>query len=166
MQTMPCEWNIRHYYYGNFRRRFRHREELRTAAYHLDKSKQCAEALTKTQKKQIQIASGVSGVCCLFELYHLYGFDPIKVMTVDRMHLVFNMLKREFLDKLWADLEENINVDVSQRDPAVGELLLHGDFSDSLKYVKWTTEQRASGVAKMKHLTDKLDGWKHAEFLK
>lgn len=87
-------------------------------------------------------------------------------MTVDRMHLVFNMLKREFLDKLWADLEENINVDVSQRDPAVGELLLHGDFSDSLKYVKWTTEQRASGVAKMKHLTDKLDGWKHAEFLK
>lgn len=87
-------------------------------------------------------------------------------MTVDSMHLVFNMLKREFLDKLWADLEENINVGVNQRDPAVGGLLLHGDFSDSLKYVNWTTEQRASGVAKMKHLTDKLGGWKHAEVLK
>lgn len=114
--------------------------------------------------QQIQTASGVSGVSSLFELYHLYGFDPIKGMTVDSMHLVFNMLKREFLDKLWADLEENINVDVNQRDPAVGGLLLHGDFSDSLKYVNWTTEQRASGVAKT--LDSKLGGWKHAELLK
>ena len=87
-------------------------------------------------------------------------------MNVDRMHLVFNMLKREFLDKLWPNAEENINEDVNDRDPAVGGLLLHGDFSDALKHVKWTTEQRASGVAKMKHLSDKLGGWKHAEFLK
>lgn len=87
-------------------------------------------------------------------------------MTVDRMHLVFNMLKREFLDKLWADVEKNINEDVNQRDPDVGGLLPHGDFSDSLKCMKWTTEQRASGVAKLKHLTDKLGSWKQAEFLK
>lgn len=156
----------RHYYYGDFRKKFRHREELRTVAYHLDKGKQCDEALTTSQRKKIQTESGVSGVSCLFELHYLYGFDPINDMTVDRMHLVFNMLKREFLDKLWADVEKNINEDVNQRDPDVGGLLLHGDFSDSLKCMKWTTEQRASGVAKMKHLTDKLGSWKQAEFLK
>lgn len=29
-------------------------------------------------------------------------------MTIDRMHCTFNMLKREFLDKMWADLEVNV----------------------------------------------------------
>lgn len=33
-----------YYYYGDFRRRFTHREELRTVGYHLDKGKQCDEA--------------------------------------------------------------------------------------------------------------------------
>ena len=165
---MVCETYApekRHYYYGNFRR-FRHREELRSVNYHLDNGKRCDEAQNKTQRKRIQTETGVSGVSCLFELYHLYGFDPINDMTVDRMHLVFNMLKREFLDKLWANAEEKMNEDVNDRDPAVGGLLLHGDFSDALKYVKWTTEQRATGVAKIKQLSDKLGGWKHAEFFK
>lgn len=156
----------RHCYYGDSRRRFRHREELRSVAYHLENGGRCNEAQNKTQRKKIQTETGVSGVSCLFELYHLYGLDPINDMTVDRMHLVFNMLKREFLDKFWANAEENINEEVNQRDSAVGGLLLHGDFSDALKYVKWTTEQRASGVAKMKHLSDKPGGWKDAEFLK
>ena len=132
----------------------------------MDKGKLCDEAQNKTERKKIQTETGVSGVSCLFELFRLYGFDPINDMTVDRMHLVFNMLKREFLDKLWSNAEENINEDVNDRDPAVGGLLVHSDFSEALKYVKWTTEQRASGVAKMKHLSDKLSGWKHEEFLK
>lgn len=73
----------RHYYYGDFREKFRHREELRTVAYHLDKGKQCDEALTTSQRKKIQTESGVSGFSCLFELYYLYGLDPINDMTVD-----------------------------------------------------------------------------------
>ena len=73
------------------------------------------------------------------------------------------MLKREFLDKFWLDVGENINVEVNERDPNVGGLLLHGDFSDRLKYVKWTSEQ---SVGKLKHLNDKLCSWKHAESLK
>jgi hypothetical protein len=87
-------------------------------------------------------------------------------MLVDRMHLVFNMLKREFIDKFWSNIDENINVEVNDRNPDVGGLLLHGDFSDALKHVKWTKEQKASGVGKLKHLDDSLGGWKHAEFLK
>ncbi len=156
----------RHYYYGNFRRRFRHRNEPRTAAYQLEKGKQCDEAPNNTTRKQIQTETGVCGACCLFDLYDLYGFDPIQDMLVDRMHLVFNMLKREFLDKFWSDVGENVNVNVNERTPNVGGLLLHGDFSDALKHVKWTAEQKASGVGKLKHLNDKLGGWKHAEFLK
>lgn len=149
-----------------FRRRFRHRDETRTVEYQLEKGKQCDEAFNSTQRKQIQTKTGVRGICCLFELYYLNGFDPIHDMLVDRMHLVFNMLKREFLDKFWSDFGENVNVDVNERDPHVGGLLLHGDFSDGLKYVRWTAEQKASGVGKLKHLNDKLGGWKHAEFLK
>ncbi len=156
----------RHYYYGNFRRRFRHRNEPRTAAYQLEKGKQCDEAPNNTTRKQIQTETGVCGACCLFDLYDLYGFDPIQDMLVDRMHLVFNMLKREFLDKFWSDVGENVNVNVNERTPNVGGLLLHGDFSDALKHVKWTAEQKASGVGKLKQLNDKLGGWKHAEFLK
>lgn len=148
------------------RRRFRQRDERRTVEYLLEKGKQCDEASNSTQRKQIQTETGVCGVCCLFELYDLYGFDPVQDMLVDRMHLVFNMLKREFLEKFWSDIGENINVEVNERDPSDGGLLLHGDFSDAFKYVKWTAEQKASGVGKLKHLNDSLGGWKHAEFLK
>ena len=75
--------------YYNFRRRYRHRDESRSAEYVLEKGKQCDEAFNTTERKQIQTETGVCGVCCLFDLYNLYGFDPIQDMLVDRMHLVF-----------------------------------------------------------------------------
>lgn len=73
-------------------------------------------------------------------MYYLYGFDLINDMIVDRMYFVFNMLKWEFLDKLWFNVEENINEDVNDCDLVVGGLFVYGDFSEVFKYVKWIIE--------------------------
>ena len=80
------------------------------------------------------------------------------------MHLTFNMLKREFMDKMWPDLGENTEKEVNHRDPAVGGLLVREEFKDAFEAVKWTSEEMGKGVAKLRTLTDKLGGWKSNEF--
>lgn len=100
----------------------------------------------------------------LFDLYKLYKFDPILDMTIDRMHLTFNMLKREFLSKMWPDLGDNAGKAVDDRDPEVGGLIVRGEFNSALQAIKWTSEEVGKGVARMKTLTDKLGGWKSNEF--
>jgi hypothetical protein len=156
----------RHYYYGNFGERYRTRPDPRTAEYMYRHGKRCEESITKTERQTIQRETGVKGISILFELHKLYGFDPIKDMVIDRMHVCFNMLKREFIDKIWADIGENSGKEVNDRDQAVGGLVDRHDFAEALTFVNWTTDQRASGVARLKSLTDHLGGWKTAEFNK
>ena len=91
-------------------------------------------------------------------LHKLYCFDPIKDMTIDRMHLCFNMLKREFAEGMWADMGDNVGRPVNQRMPSDGGVLSRGDFAQAFQAVPWSREQKASGVAKTKSLTDKLGG--------
>ncbi len=120
-------------------------------------------ASTRAQRQQIQTETGVSGVSILFRLYKLYKFDPVLDMTIDRMHLTFNMLKREFLEKMWADMAKNA---VNDRDPELGGLLVREEFKNALECVNWTTEEKEKGVARMKSLTDKLGSWKSNEFIR
>ncbi len=106
----------------------------------------------------------MSGISILFELYYLYEFNPAHDLVVDRMHLTFNMLKREFIDKIWADVNNNAQTDVNARDPDVGGLIDHNDFGIALNHVSWPKEEREKGVAKLRSLTDKLGTWKSNEF--
>ena len=55
-------------------------------------------------------------------------------MTIDQLHLTFNMLKREFLEKMWADMGENAGKSLNNRDPAVGGVLVREEF----KHANWT----------------------------
>ena len=123
-------------------------------------------ASTRAQRQQIQTETGVSGVSILFRLYKLYKFDPVLDMTIDRMHLTFNMLKREFLEKMWADMAKNAGKPVNDRDPELGGLLVREEFKNALECVNWTTEEKEKGVARMKSLTDKLGSWKSNEFIR
>ena len=87
-------------------------------------------------------------------------------MVVDRMHLIFNMLKREFIDQMWIDLGNNSEKPINDRDPAVEGLINREEFGVALNAVHWPKEERASGVARLKSLTDKLGSWKTNEFKK
>ena len=158
---VPCK---RHYYYADFLQRHRDQSQPRTAEYQLECGERVEAAATAGERQRIQAETGVSGVSILFELYKLYKFDPVKDMVIDRMHLTFNMLKREFLDKMWPDLGENMQRDVNEREPADGGLLDREEFKAALQSVEWTTEEKGKGVARMNALTDKLGGWKSNEF--
>lgn len=160
-EYIPCR---RHYYYGNFGDRYRNPSALRTASYHLQHGKRVDSASTANQRRQIQVATGVSGLSILFDLYKLYKFDPILDMAIDRMPLTFNMLKKEFLEKMWSDLGNNVDKEIDDRDPSIGGLLSRLEFSTALKAVKWTTEEKATGVARLSSLSDKLGGWKSNEY--
>ncbi|XP_048576071.1 uncharacterized protein LOC125557470 [Nematostella vectensis] len=158
---IPCK---RHYYYGKFRERYRAPCPLRTATYHLEHGVLVDGALTAAARQLLVTSSGVCGLSILFVLYRLYGFDPVKDMVIDRMHLTFNMIKREFLEKMWKDMGDNATLPVNERDPQSGGLLNRADFSAALEAVNWTTEEKAKGVARLKSLTDKLGAWKSNEF--
>ena len=87
----------RHYYYGNFGiLRYRHPCAKKTAVYHLQ---HLDDAITHAARRNIPTETGVSEGSILFELFFMYGFDPVQDMVIDRMYLSFNMLKREFLEK-------------------------------------------------------------------
>ena len=156
----------RRYYYGNFRQRYRHPAALRTAAYQLQHGKATENAQTQADRQKLQRESGVSGVSILFTLHKLYGFDPVNDMVIDRMHLCFNLLRKEFIDKIWPDLGDNAAVSVNERIPTAGGLIDRGSFGEALEAVQWTREEKAKGVAKLKSLTDKLGSWKSDEFVK
>ena len=121
-------------------------------------------ATTRAERQQIQADTGVSGASILFELHKLYSFDPVLDMTIDRMHVVFNMLKKEFLEKMWADLGENAVREVNDRVPNDGGLLVREELKQALGSVEWTCEEKEKGVARLNTLTDKLGGWKSNEF--
>jgi len=156
----------RHYYYGHFGQRFRHPSQLKLAEYYFHHGKRVDDAVTITERKRRQTETGVTGVSTLFELYALYNFDPAQDMVIDRMHLTFNMLKREFRDQMWMDIGQNVHRPINARDPTVGGLVVHGDFEKALEAVPWPKEGKASGVARLKSLTDKSGSWKSNEFKK
>ena len=140
--------------------------ESKTAAYIQDAGRRCDNASTQTERKQIQTETGVCGQTILLELFKLYKFDPVNDMLVDKMHLCFNMLKKEFLEKMWSERGANEALPPHQRDPDNGGLVSRTDFKANLEKVEWTRQQKASGIAKVKFLTDKLGGWKSDEYYK
>ena len=154
------------YYYTNFRQHHRFPSDDRTAEKHLAHGLRCDNTLSDAERRRIQLETGVRGVSVLFKLHKLYGFDPIKDMVIDRMHLCFNMLKREFLENMWVDMGDNSARPVNDRDPADGGLLFRDELRDALAKVQWTREQKASGSASVSSLSDKLGGWKSDQFLK
>lgn len=154
------------YYYVNFRQRFRHPAALRTADYQLFHGTAVENAQNQAEKHRLQRESGVSGVTILFTLHKLYGFDPVNDMVIDRMHLCFNLLRKEFIDKIWPDIGGNAEISVNERIPAAGGLVDRGDFGKALGAVAWTREEKSRGVARLKSLTDKLGSWKSDEFVK
>ena len=154
----------RHYYYGRFGERYRSPSPCRTVQYQLENGKKVDSATNAAYRQELKTSTGVCGVSILFDLHKLYKFDPIKDMTIDRMHVTFNMLKKEFQEKMWADLKDNAEKTVNDRIPEDGGLLVRDDFSSALQCVPWTTEEKEKGVARMKTLTDKLGGWKSNEF--
>ena len=156
----------KHYYYVNFRQRHRHPAALRTAEYQRQHGRATENATTQAERQRLQKESGVSGVTILYTLHKLYGFDPVHDMVIDRMHLCFNLLRKEFIDKIWPDIGGNADVSVTDRTPAAGGLVERGAFGKALDAVQWTREEKARGVAKLKSLTDKLGSWKSDEFVK
>ena len=156
----------RHYYYVNFGERYRQPCDPKTPVYLEDKGKRCDDAVTQTERQNIQTETGICGKTILLELFKLYKFDPVNDMLIDKMHLSFNMLKKEFLEKMWSDPKGNTNLPPNDRDPDNGGIMSRHDFKDNLEKVVWTREQKASGVAKVKFLTDKLGGWKSDEYYK
>ena len=156
----------RHYYYSGFRERYRFPAPARTAQQQYTDGLRCDEAMTEAERKRIQTETGVCGVSVLFKLFKLYGFNPVEDMVIDRMHLCFNMLKREVLEKIWADLGENLGKEINNRDPSQGGLIDREEFKAALEEVKWTREQKASGCPKITSLSDKLGGWKSDDYLK
>ena len=120
------------YYYIHFGDRADEHCEERTPEYLKQNGKRCDDAPNNTR----QTETGVTGRTILLDLYKLYKFDPIKNMTTDKMHLSFNMLKKDFLEKMWAsatrqvderenatrqvDERENTTRQVDERDPDIG----------------------------------------------
>lgn len=155
-----------HYYYSGFGQKFRNRPASRTVQYTVEHGHRYDNAISKREKNEIRLQTGVSGVSILFQLHTLCGFDLVNDLVVDRMHLTFNTLKKEFLMYIWADLGENADRDIDERDPSVGGLVSRNDLKEHLEHVKWTKQQKASGVPSTKSLTDKLGGWKADDFLK
>ena len=156
----------RHYYYGHFGVRYRSPSAPKTVQYLMQHGKEVDNAMTLRERKRIQTDTGVSGVSILCRLYALYRFDPVQDMVIDRMHLTFNMLKRELIDQIWVDMGENVGRSVNCRDPTGGGLIDRDDFSSALAVVNWPKEEKASGVARVTSLTDKMGGWKSNDFKK
>ena len=155
-----------HYYYGYFRNRYRNPCVQKSNTYLLENGKKVDDALTVTERKQLQTETGVAGLTVLAELHKLYAFDPVRDMVIDRMHVAFNMLKREFVDLIWADMGENSVRPVNNRDPKVGGLVNRNEFASALDAVVWPREEKASGVARVRSLTDKMGGWKSNDYKK
>lgn len=68
--------------------RHRHPAQPKSPQYYLEhgeKNRKChnSHAAENTTK------SGVTGISILFELFHLYKFDPVKDVKIDRMHLTY-----------------------------------------------------------------------------
>ena len=102
----------------------------------------------------------------MFKLYDLYGFDPVNDMTVDRMHMNFNMLKRELSSHIMTDMKENSSKSINDRDPDVGGLIHKEDFERGLNAVCWTVEQRESGIPTYSSFKDTLGSWKTDQYVK
>lgn len=150
----------------NFRQRYRHPAPLRTVEYQLEHGKAVENAENQTDRLKLQRESGVSGVSILYTLHKLYGFDPVNDMVIDRMHFCFNLLRKEFIDKIWPDVAGNADVPINDRTPTAGGLVDRDMFEKALNAVRWTREEKARGVARLKSLTDKLGSWKSDEFVK
>ena len=123
----------RHYYYGNFGERYRRRTDAKTAHSNFIAGRAFDEALTNQERDRLRKEFGVSGVSILYRLYNLYAFDPVHDMVIDRMHLSFNLLKREFLECLWPEMGDNALRDPNDRIPADGGLMFRGDFREMRK---------------------------------
>ncbi len=82
----------KHYYYGDFHRRFYHPAEPKTAKNNRADGRVVDNAPTRKQQSVISLECGVNGESVFYRLYDLYGFDPIQDLVIDTW---FEMLSAE-----------------------------------------------------------------------
>ncbi len=98
----------KHYYYGDFHRRFYHPGEPRTAKNNSADGRVVDNAPTRKQQSVISLECGVNGESVFYQLYDLYGFDPIQDLVIDAMHtIVLNLILREFEHLIFASMGSN-----------------------------------------------------------
>lgn len=129
----------RRYYYDKFGEKYRFRPAPWTAEYTIEHGNRFDNAVTDAERSDIRWQL-VCGLSALFRLYTLYKFDPVKDFVIDRIHLSFNTLKKEFLTYMWPDMRDNGTQEINQRDPNVGGLIPRNQFRESLEHVKWTKQ--------------------------
>ena len=78
----------RHYYYGNFRYRFRNPAKERSVGDNQKNGRRADKATSVAQRKRITRDSGVTGEYIFYRFTDLCGFDPIRDLTIDAMHAV------------------------------------------------------------------------------
>ena len=162
----------RHYYYGNFRYRFRNPAEERSLEVNRTHGRNADRASSVAERKRIARDSGVTGECIFYRFTDLCAFDPIRDLTIDAMHaVVLNLVKTELEHHLLADLGPNSAAPISERDSSQGGLLDRSDLVKSLSKVNWTTELKEGRVPSLTPSHDSrsksmLGHWKSEEFSK
>jgi hypothetical protein len=98
----------KHYYYGDFHRRFYHPAEPKTAKNNRADGRAVDNAPTRKQQSVISPECGVNGESVFYRLYNLYSFDPIQDLVIDAMHtIVLNLISREFEHLVFASTSCN-----------------------------------------------------------
>eukprot|EP00731_Ephydatia_muelleri_P006898 Em0003g1146a len=157
----------RHYYYGNFRYRYRYPVESRTAVSNRRYGLQVDAATSEAERKRMSKETGVTGECIFYRLYDLCGFDPVNDLIIDAMHaMILNMVKTELEVHLLADLGPNADLPIEERTPALGGLLDRKMLADALQRMEWTTEMKDGRIPRLNlqyHGKGKLGHWKSEE---
>ena len=160
----------KHYYYGDFHRRFYHPAEPRTAEKNRANGKAVDDAPTRKQQSSLSLECGVNGESVLYRLYDLYGFDPVQDLVIDAMHaIVLNLISREFEHLIFASMGSNEGKPVQDRNPREGGVLCRADFIAALSKVPWTNELRDGRLPTLNpksSSSSKLGNWKAEEFSK
>ena len=158
----------KHYYYGNFRYRYRNPCENRDPNTNRQYGISVDTAATKADKQAISKDTGVTGECIFYRLYDLCGFNPVNDLTIDAMHaMVLNLIKTELEVHLLADLGENSTRPIQDRKPNCGGLLDRKDLTAALEKVQWTAELKDGRVPTLSakcHGKSKLGHWKSEQF--
>ena len=155
----------RHYYYGQFRQRFRFPAPVRSADTNRQFGKEVDAATSSAVRQRKTTETGVTGETIFFRFYDLCGFNPVKDLVVDVMHaLLLNLVRSELENHILGDLGQNSSLRTEDRLPVNGGLLSKKDLSHALAAVNWTVEMKDGRVPSISetHVNfskHRLGGW-------
>ena len=157
----------RHYYYGQFRKRYRFPAPARSAESNRQYGQSVDSATSSAEKQRRVKETGVTGETIFYRFYDLCGFDPIHDLVIDVMHaLLLNLVRSEMEHHLLGDLGQNSTLPVTDRSPAQGRLLSKREFASSLSALNWTVEMKDGRVPTVSQSGDCCSGWTAEEFSK